>query len=98
MRLATTFELSADQIVKSTVEISTQFGTDLVDSLALVEDGLLGVADQGAFLGNVESELSKLVGLGIGDESAIAFLVEATNKNINPDVLAEPLIALRETD
>lgn len=73
-----------------------RFGTDAAESIDLITSGLIAVGDRARFLGLVEEELKKLTNIGIPADSAIALLVEATNRNFNVDVLTEPLIALRE--
>lgn len=93
---AEVFQVETEEINKAVLALRDNFGTELPRAIELVQTGLLGVANQGEFLGLVSEELSKLVGLGISEDSAIAFLVEATNRGINPDILAEPLLALRE--
>lgn len=82
--------------MKATTALVEVFGVKASDAIDLINEGLLSVSDKGGFLGHVNVELKKLVGIGLPPDSAIALIAQATNKGIDVDVLAEPLIALRE--
>lgn len=90
------FKTETEETLTATNELIRNFGTDTAEAADLITKSLAAVADRSGFLSTVNEELSKLAGLGIDEDSALAVLVEAENQNINPDVLTEPLIALRE--
>lgn len=85
-----------NETLNATNQLTERFGTDTNKAIDLVARGLDNVKDRSGFLGLVNEELKKFVDLGVSDESAIALLTEASNFGINPDILAEPLIKLRE--
>lgn len=96
LQLSETFQTESDEITKaigtSTQQLSIQ-GTQAIDSIG---QSLLAVNDQADFLDRVNTEMRQLTDLGIPPDSVFALLAEASNRNLNVDVLAEPIIRLRE--
>lgn len=90
------FNVEFTDVLKAANTVAFQFNTNATEGFEKLERALLGVADQSRFLSEVNSELSKLAAVGLDDESALSILVSATNNNFNVDVVAEPIIAIRE--
>lgn len=94
--LSDTFTIENEEIAKGVAEIQNQLGVSAGQAGQLLEQSLLAVADPADLLSRTQDELKQLTDLDLPPDSAMALLVEASNRNINIDVLAEPLIRLRE--
>lgn len=90
------FKTDFTDTLTATNALIQKFGTDTARAADLIGDSLQAAGDKGKFLGEVGEELKKLSGIGVDEESALAIIVQASNRDFNVDVLAEPLIALRE--
>lgn len=91
-----TFQLELNEIGQAQQQIQDNFQTGASETTRLLEQSLLFSADRAKTLGLINDEISKLASLGIPADSALALITEASNRNINVDILAEPIIRLRE--
>jgi hypothetical protein len=93
---AKTFEVDTQEAFTAANAVVQTFGTDAAGAIDLIDKALLGVRDRQKFLGDLTSDVEKLAGLGISDESAIGLIAQASNLDFNVDVFTKPLAALRE--
>lgn len=93
---ADTFQVEYIDLLEAARTASIGFGTDASEAIDSISTALLGVADQQRFIGDLNTELNKLTQLGIGQDSALALLAQSVNNNFNIDVIAEPLLRIRE--
>jgi len=91
-----TYQLELNEVAQAQQQIQDNLGTGAEQTSTLLERSLLASADRVKTLSLINDEVSKLAGLGIPPDSALALITEASNRDINVDVLAEPLIRLRE--
>lgn len=91
-----TFGTDFQETIEASNAVVQTFGTDSAKSVELLDKALLGVRDRQKFLGDITTDVEKLAGLGVGDESAIALIANAGNLDFNVDTITKPLAALRE--
>lgn len=96
LAVARTFELANDEVGKGISQIQQQLGVGAEEASNFLEQTLLAAADPSDALGRVNDELKQLTDLDLPPESILSLLVESSNRNINVDLLAEPIIKMRE--
>jgi len=94
-----TFGTSFEENVKAVNAVVQAFGVEASEAINLVDSALLSSANQGQTLSSITTDIEKLVGLGINEDSALALIVEAGNKDFNINAFTKVNSALRaQTD
>lgn len=96
LALSNTFQVESSEISRAIGQIQDQLGESSGRAAELLQRSLLGSANATETIDRINTELRQLADLDLPSDSILAILTDAANRGINVDVLAEPIIRLRE--